>query len=94
MCDNDVEVIPLEVIPKCKNYQLGEYILVFFILISFFWIIGYSFSFNFLRRKTCRNIVKVGSFEHDENTLADPAKCFVFSIIASLIVIAIWWAFF
>ena len=94
MCDSDI-VIPREIpsAPK-SSYQLGEYVLVFFILISLFWIIGYSFNFAFLRKGRGRNTVRVGQLDNEEYRAADPARCFVFSIIASLILIAVWWAFF
>jgi len=33
------------------SYKVSVYILVFFILVAIFWIIGFSFNFSFLRCK-------------------------------------------
>jgi hypothetical protein len=46
--------------PMAKSYQLSAFVLVFFVLVSMFWIIGFSFNFSFLRCKKTRHHNQVG----------------------------------
>lgn len=88
-----------------SSYKVSAFILVFLILVSFFWVIGYSFNFSFLQCKGKRSSRVGGSDDGSnddvssngnncrKNQQADPGRTFVFSIIISLIILLIIWAF-
>jgi hypothetical protein len=88
-----------------SSAKVSAFILVFLILVSFFWIIGYSFNFSFLRCKGKRSS-RVGSDDGSSESggsnngdscgrsqQADAGKAFVFALIISLIILLIIWAF-
>lgn len=95
--------IECEIVQTCKatTYKLSI-ILVFIILISFSWILGYSFNFPFLRNKDRKDkLQRVGrvlslndgrekSFKNDR---ANPGKCLIFAIFASVVTLLLLWAF-
>jgi len=95
---------PSQNIYESTSTRVSGFILLFFILVSFFWIVGYSFNFSFLRCKGKRSSKDdVSSVEEGSTTSstcdnrkeqkADPGRTFVFAIIVSLIILLILWAF-
>ena len=92
-----------------SKYQLdtkvGKIILIFFILIAIFWLLLYTFNPGVVQGpKSSRkyvikgdpvtlfsNLVEVSS--DDFEAIPDTARCFVGSLILSLVVIILLWMF-
>lgn len=66
---------------------VGAAILVFIVIFSVVWIILFSFRPSF-----CRVILK-GEAAPAPDAPADPARCFVASLIISLLIVIIIWMF-
>lgn len=82
-----------------SSYKVSAFILVFLILVSFFWVLGYSFNFGFLQCKGKRSSRMDNSYDNSsisdtvcKKGQADPGRTFVFSIIISLLFLLIFWA--
>jgi len=101
-CANSLPCLT-EVSIKNSN-KVIVFILVFFILMTFFWVLGFSFNFSFLRCKGKRRPIRNGddsentSMSSDESCCdkqpyADPGRTFVYSIVTSLIVLFIIWVY-
>jgi hypothetical protein len=91
------------------KYQLdtkvGKIILIFFILIAIFWLLLYTFNPGVVQGPTSSrkyvikgdpvtlfsNLVEVSS--DDFEAIPDTARCFVGSLILSLVVIILLWLF-
>jgi hypothetical protein len=99
-------MLPQQNIYESTSTRVSGFILLFFILVSFFWIVGYSFNFSFLRckgKRSCKDGDSVTDHEGSESSsssscprkeqLADPGRTFVFAIIVSLIILLLLWAF-
>ncbi len=88
-----------------NSTRVSAFILVFLILVSFWWVVGYSFNFSFLRckgKRTSQVGSDVGSDAesgisdascNNKGRQADPGRTFVFAIIVSIIILLIIWAF-
>jgi hypothetical protein len=91
-----------------SSAKVGGGIILFLILVCFFWIIGFSFNFSFLRckgKRSCKDSEGGGSDTSSSSSSssvnscekpgqqADPGRTFVFAIIISLIILLIIWAF-
>lgn len=77
-----------------RTYGLGAYVILFFILVSFIWIVCYSFNFTFLCNRECKNTAKVIDSDCKENLNADPGRCFVAAILIALVLMVLCWVFF
>lgn len=77
-----------------RSYELGSYVLIFAVLVSLVWIIVYSFNFPFVRKRPRHNVAEVFPSGFRKERGADPGRCFVASIVISLALIGLWWAFF
>ena len=81
-------------------YKASAFILIFIILISFFWVLGFSLNFSILRCKNKRYNSRVddnsdsdSNSESNSNLKADPGRTLVFDVIISLIFLFLIWAF-
>lgn len=66
---------------------VGAAILGFIVIFSFIWIILFSFRPSFVRR------IEKGETKACEDAPADPARCFVASLIITLLIVIIIWMF-
>lgn len=80
--------------PVQRSYELGSYALIFAVLVSIIWIIIFSFNFSFVRKRPRHNVTEIFPSGFRKERGADPGRCFVASIVISLILIAVWWALF
>jgi hypothetical protein len=87
-CSGDIVPMPAPIVMSTLN----SYILLFVIVMSFVWILLYSFNFSFLRGN-CKRPSSSVLVHEPVNKGADPARCFAASVVISLIVIALLWAF-
>jgi hypothetical protein len=70
-----------------SSYKIGNLFLLFFIFFSVIWIIFYSFKPNIVK------YLERGETIPTENAKADPARCFVLSLVLSLVLVLILWMF-
>lgn len=66
---------------------IGAAIMVFIVIFSVIWIILFSFRPAFIRR------IERGEVKPAEDANSDPARCFVASLIISLLIVVIIWMF-
>lgn len=71
---------------------LNGYILLFIIIVSFIWIVLYSFNFSFLR-KSCRRSSSSVLVNEGESKGPDTGRCFAGSVVISLFLVGLLWAF-
>jgi hypothetical protein len=82
--------------PTEMSKTLSTYVLFFFVLTSFFWILGFSFNFSFLHSKGKRsNAGRVGGSSSPVSPRkrhADPGRTFVFAMLAAIVSLLVLWA--
>lgn len=66
---------------------LGLGLTGFIVIFTFVWVILYSFRPTFVRK------VEEGESCPDEDADADPSRCFVASLVISLLLVVIFWMF-
>jgi len=87
-CTGNVIPMPIPLVMTTLN----SYILLFVIIMSFVWILLYSFNFSFLRGN-CKRPSSSVLVAEPQSKGADPARCFAASVVIALIAIALLWAF-